>query len=377
MTYGLKIDHFLINPKKEYQVFFVREEAFDNFLKDLNSTSDSGRVPRYVVFGLFAVGKTQFLLHLKYKLASKALCIYVESPSCHRRTRFVEFYRSMIMALGRQVVIDRLAKGLDFIQQNQKESAEIGLSQELAAVISTALANKQQFTLWQWLTGQKLSATDAASIGTVTREISDEDAVAVLNAMAILSMIFDKKPMIFLMDEFESTYHLGGDARTLFSEAIRSLVDEGSQVGVIFALTARSMAEVPPVLDYDPVKRRIGLTNYVRFSEYSEDELERFIKQVISYRRDEHFNAKEAVSSLKSSETNDERTYPFSREAIEEIVKSVVHFAEEGQIDCVRPKEALEIMDKALRLAIEKKMPSINKDVILTVRGQVVEALKI
>ena len=43
----------------------------------------------------------------------------------------------------------------------------------------------------------------------------------------------------------------------------------------------------------------------------------------------------------------------------------------------MRPKEALEIMDKGLRMATEKKLPSINKDVILAVRDQVVEALKL
>lgn len=377
MVYGLKVDYFVINPKKEYQIFFAREEEFGQFLKDLEATINSGRVPRSVVFGLFGVGKTQFLLHLKYALSSKATCVYIESPSCHRRTRFVEFYRSIVMALGRQTVINSLAKGMELVQQSKKELSEIGLSEELASIISNALANNKQFTLWRWLVGQKLSSADATSLEAVRQELADEDAVAILNAMAILNLHFSQKPLLLLIDEFENTRDISGDARISFTEAMRSLVDEGSQIGAVFTLTARALAEMPGPISDEPVKRRIGITNYVRFEEYNESELEKFIKQVILYRREEHFNVSKELSSIRSTETVTEDTYPFSQEAIEEIVKSVVLFKEQEKIEAVRPKEALEIMDKALRIAIEEKLPSINKDLILTVRDQVVEALRL
>lgn len=375
--YGLKIDYFVINPKKEYQIFFAREEEFNRFLTDLKATMDSGRVPRYVVFGLFGVGKTQFLLHLKHELSSKAECVYVETPSCHRRTRFVEFYRAIVMAIGRQTVIDMLAKGIQSVQQNRKSASEIGLSEDLANIISTALANNQQFTLWRWLVGQKLSASDAASLEAVRQELADEDAVTILNSLAVLNMRFNRKSLLLLIDEFETTMHISGDAMVSFTEAMRSLVDEGSEVSAVFALTARALAEMPSPISREPVVRRIGITNYIPFREYNESELEQFIHQVIAYRRDENFNVRNAIASIKSTEAVTDKTYPFSREAIEEIIKSVVLFKEQGKIEAVRPKEALEIMDKALRMATEKKLPSINKDIILAVRDQVVEALKL
>jgi len=375
--YGLKLDYFVINPKKEYQIFFAREEEFNRFLTDLKATMDSGRVPRYVVFGLFGVGKTQFLLHLKHELSSKAECVYVETPSCHRRTRFVEFYRAIVMALGRQTVIDMLAKGIQSVQQNRKSALEIGLSEDLANIISTALANNQEFTLWRWLVGQKLSASDAASLEAVRQELADEDAVTILNSLAVLNVRLNRKPLLLLIDEFETTMYISGDAMVSFTEAMRSLVDEGSQVGAVFALTARALAEMPSAISREPVVRRIGITNYIQFREYNESELEQFIHQVIAYRRDENFNVRNAVASIKSTEAVTEKTYPFSREAIEEIIKSVVLFKEQGKIEAVRPKEALEIMDKALRMATEKKPSSINKDIIVAVRDQVVEALKL
>ena len=377
MVYGLKLDYFVINPKTEYQVFFVRDEEFKRFLGDLNATIDSGRVPHYVIFGWFGLGKTQSLLHLKHELATKADCIYVVTPSCHRRTRFVEFYKSIINALGRQTVIGMLTKGINLIHQNKKQVSEIGLSEELADIVSKAVDTNQQFALWRWIVGQKLSPSEAASLESVKRELSDEDAVVVLEALAVLNVQFNKKPLLLLIDEFEHTAQITGDAKNIFTEAIRTLVDEGSHIGVVFALTGRSMSEFPSSVADDSVKRRIGITNYISFKEYSETELEQFILQVIKYRRDNQFDVKKALSAISLHETVTEATYPFTREAIDEIVRSVVLFKEQGKIDAVRPKEALEIMDKGLRMAVEKKSPAIVKDYIMDVRDQVVEALSL
>jgi Cdc6-like AAA superfamily ATPase len=377
VVYGLKLEYFVINPKTEYQVFFVRDEEFRRFLGDLNATIDSGRIPHYVIFGWFGLGKTQSLLHLRHELNSKADSVYVVTPSCHRRTRFVEFYRSIVNAMGRQTVIDMLTKGINLVQQNRKQISEIGLSEELTNVVSKAVDTKQQFLLWRFIVGQKLSASEAAGLEAVKRELSDEDAAVILEALAVLNLEFNKRPLLLLIDEFEHAAEITGDAKNTFTEAIRTMVDEGSHVGVVFALTGRSMGEFPSSVADDSVRRRIGITNYISFKEYTEVELEQFITQVISYRRDKQFDVKKAVSSIHIPETVTEATYPFTREAIDEIVRSVVLFKEQGKIDAVRPKEALEIMDKGLRMAIDKKSPAIEKDFILSVRDQVVEALSL
>jgi len=371
--YGLKQEYFVINPRKEFQVFFAREDEFENFYQELVGTVNSGRVPRYVVFGFFGVGKTHFLLHLKHKLADTADAVYVETPSCHRRTSFIEFYRSIVSALGRTTVIDLLAEGL----KKPTKIRELGLTEDLLRVIDNAFREKQPFVLWKFLSGEKLKATEADKLEAVRRELSVEDAVALLNAMAILHERATGKPLILLVDEFENTAHIGGDAKTAFTEAMRSLVDEGSMIGTVFALTARSTAEMPsPIID-EPVVRRIGITNYIHFEDYKPDELTKFMRQVIQYRRESNFDAKKALANLQTAETLDIETYPFTREALEQIVNAVLVFKEQGKIDGVRPKEALEMMDRALRVAIAGKRPFIGKDAILGVQDQVVEALRL
>lgn len=369
----MKEEYFVINPKKEYQVFFARQEEFNKFYQDLVGTLNSGRVPRYVVFGLFGVGKTHFLLHLRYKLTDRADTIYVATPSSHRRTSFVEFYRAIISALGRTTVIELLTEGI----KRPAKVSELGLSEDLAYVIGNAVREKKSFILWKFLSGEKLKAAEAEMIEAVRPELSAEDAVALLNALATLHEKKSRKPLLLLVDEFETTMNIGGDARTSFAAAMRSLVDESSRVGVVFALTARALAEMPTAISDEPVRRRIGITNYVQFQEYKEDELEKFMREVIDYRRDSSFDIKKALTSLQTNENVDVETYPFSKEALREIANSVVIFREQGRIEAVRPKEAMEMMDKALRVGIATKLPFIGKDTIAAVRDEVVEALRL
>ena len=371
--YGLKVDNFIINPKEEYEVFFAREAEFQRFFDDLVATMDSGRVPRYVVFGLFGVGKTHFLLHLRHKIGSRVDAFYVETPSCHRRTRFVDFYRAILSVIGRGTVMKLLTSGL----KEHRRGLELGLTEDVRYVINNALSAKKHFVLWKWLMGEKLKASEAEELEAVRAELGDEDAVSILNALAILYEQMNRRAMLILVDEFENTAHIGGDAKTSFSEAMRSLVDESSKVGVIFALTSRALAEMPEPIDIEPVKRRIGITNYVSFREYTEDELERFIEQLIRYRRDSKFDFRKTLGDVRFSENMNESTYPFTTEAVKQIVSSVILFKEQNKTEAVRPKEVMELMDRALREAVTKKLQVISSDVILGIRDQVVEALKL
>jgi Cdc6-like AAA superfamily ATPase len=371
--YGLKQDYFEINPKKEFHIFFARGSEFDTFYQDMMGTLDSGRVPRYVVFGLFGVGKTHFLHHLKYRIGDKADLIYLETPASHRRTSFIEFYRTIISTLGRATVIELLKERL----KSHAKTAELGLTQDILYVIDNAIKANLSFVLWKFLSGEKLKAADAEKLEAVRPELSVEDAVSVLKAIIYLYEKSRGKPLVLLVDEFETTMHIGGDAKVSFTEAVRSIVDESSRVGVIFALTARALAEMPSALHDEPVKRRIGVTNYIEFHEYKEDELERFLLEAIEYRRDPSFDVKKSLSRIEGTEAVDAQTYPFSREALKEIVASIALLYEQHKIEAMRPKEGLEIMDKALRLAIGKRLPFIGKDTILEVRDQVVEALRL
>jgi Cdc6-like AAA superfamily ATPase len=372
--YGLTLPYFSTSPKTDRQVFFARNEEFRRFFEDMTGTIESGRTPRYVVFGLYGIGKTHFLYHLQYEISRTKVAdaVYVETPSCHKRTSFVDFYRAIVTTLGKDLVIQNLADGL----ANRKK-IDLGLSEDLAVIVENALKKKQGFLLRKWLNGEKLKASEAELLEAVYTQLTDQDAVTILNALAIIHEHANGRPLIILVDEFENTLHIAGDARVSFTEAMRSLVDDTSRMGVVFALTSRGLAEMPDSLYRDTVRRRIGLTNFIAFKPYDENELERFIHEAIGYRRDPKFNMRNALATLESGETSSPETYPFTIEAVKEIVASVILFAEQDKIETIRPKEALEIMDKALRVTSSEKSTLIGKDIILQVRNEVVEALRL
>ena len=371
--YGMEEEHYVINPREESGIFFVRENEFQKFYQDLLATFDSGRSPRYVVFGFFGVGKTHFLRHLEHQIAERAHPLYVATPASHRRTSFVEFYASIISELGRSHVTELITEGV----KKPAKLRELGLSEDLVYVIENAVKAKENFLLWKLLTGVRLKSSEADRLESVRNELSADDAAIMLNVISSLYEAKEGKPLLLLIDEFENTGHIGGDAKITFTEAVRSLVDEGSRVGVVFALTARALSEMPSPVAEEPVRRRIGLTNYLEFKSYNEAELRSFIMDVIRYRREPRFDVKKAIASIKSKENVTEDTYPFTFEAIQEIVNSVLLFAEQQKIEAVRPKEALDVMDKALRISIKANAPFISKDVITSVREDVVQALSL
>jgi len=369
--YGMKEEHYAINPRTEHAAFFVRQSEFKRFYDDLLGTLASGRVPRYVIFGSFGVGKTHFLYHLKSRLSEKAEAIYLQTPPSHRRTSFIEFYSTIISEIGRSQITALLAQAL----KKPERMKELGLNEDLIHVIATASSNGEDFLLWKFLSGIKLKASEADKIEALRPELTADDAVALLNTLSAMQKESGGKPIVLLIDEFENTGHIGGDAKIIFTEAVRAMVDEASKVGVIFALTARSTAEMPaPVID-EPVKRRIGLTNYLQIRDYDEAELSELAHNVIDYRRDPKFDVKKAVTAVKADEKVTAGSYPFSEEAIQQVVSSVIVFAEQGRIDAKRPKEVLEIMDRALREAVKKEAGFIGAKTVEEVREDVVEAM--
>jgi Cdc6-like AAA superfamily ATPase len=369
--YGMKEEHYAINPRTEHAAFFVRQSEFKRFYDDLLGTLASGRVPRYVIFGSFGVGKTHFLYHLKNQLSEKATVIYLQTPPSHRRTSFIEFYSAIISEIGRSQVNALLAQGL----KKPERMKDLGMNEDLVHVIETATSKGEEFLLWKFLSGIKLKATEADKIEALRPELTADDAVAILNTLSAMQRESGGKPIVLLVDEFENTGHIGGDAKIIFTEAVRAMVDEASKVGVIFALTARSTAEMPaPVID-EPVKRRIGLTNYLQIRDYDEAELAELAHNVIHYRRDPKFDVKKAIAAVKTDEKVSPESYPFSEEAVQQVVSSVIVFAEQGRIDAKRPKEVLEIMDRALREATSKKAEFISSKTIDEVREDVVEAM--
>jgi len=179
----------------------------------------------------------------------------------------------------------------------------------------------------------------------------------------MINYFYDKKLVIF-MDELENTANIFGDSRVMFTEAIRGLVDESSYVGMVFVVSARSLEGIPIALTDEPVKRRIGISNYLSFKEYEKEELDGLIREIIAYRRNSEININEMIDTLSEEDIQKTSTdiYPFTNKSIDKIIETVYILRREGLIDGIRPKEALSIMDDAVAYAIHNELNMIDED---------------
>lgn len=380
--FGLEKDYFALNPKTEFKAYFVKEkkEEVDRLVQDIKRTIAVGRYPKLVVYGALGLGKTHFLFHLKYRLQNVARCIYVETPPSHRRTRFTDLHGVIMREIGRSYVMDILERAVA-----KAKAAKVSLSRftkiggDICDVIQSAIEQEKYYVLWRYLSGEKLRSAEARDIEAVRSQLSEDEAVTVLNTLAYLlkNTEEDKRPMLLLVDEIENTRLIGGDSATLFVEANRSLTDESSNVGIIFAATVRAVAELPRTITEKSVASRIGYTNFIQFKDYSEETLREFITDVINYRRQK---AADIGALLKEAQRNtseqlNEAFYPFTEEAIAEIVSTVSQLYRKGKTDAMGPRETLHIMDACLREASDR--PAITSEIVIDVRDELAAKLEL
>jgi Cdc6-like AAA superfamily ATPase len=380
--FGLEKDYFALNPREEYRAYFVKakKEEVNNFVEDIRRTIAGGKAPKFVVYGALGLGKTHFLYHVKNRLEDIARCIYVEMPPSHRRTRFTDLYGVIMREIGRSFILNLLEKSVVKAKEQSKTLGEfVAASGDICDIIQNALEMKLHFLLWRYLCGEKLRSTEAIQIEAIRQQLGEDEAVAILNIIALLisKVEIDKRPILLLIDEIENTRLIGGDSATLFIEANRSLTDESSHVGIIFAATVRAVAELPRTITEKSVASRIGYTNFIPFKDYDETSLHEFISDAIGYRRQKDFDAGLAARTAQSQtgEHVTPQNYPFTEEAVNEVIATVSELWRKGKTDAIGPRETLQIMDAALRKA--NGSPIISSEVIVKVRNELAAKLEL
>jgi len=368
-NYGLARGYFTLNPREEHDVYLgPRSRDADLSIGHLRRTMRAERAPKAIVYGVFGVGKTQFTYYVMHKLSDLSRSVYVECPPFHRRSRFTELHNVIMRRLGREYVLSLLDKAFASTGGSRSLSKTLNLEEDLVSTIRSGFESDHRALLWRYLTGEKLKSSEVDGIDAVRAQIYEDDAVSILNSVALQVKAFESKQLLLFIDEIENTEPLSGDSLGMFREALRGLVDEGNSVGVVFTASGREMADLPVCITDESVKRRIGMPNYINFKEYTHDELKQFIHEVIQYRRAKDFDASSAARRVRvPGENVTVLSYPFTEEAISSIVLAVTNLRDTGQTDAVRPKEALSVMDNALAYALEKRAPAIDSQLVSVV----------
>ncbi|MCS7365551.1 MAG: hypothetical protein NDF54_08955 [archaeon GB-1867-035] len=382
--YGLKRLTFTLKPSEDYEIFLVRQNEVEQYIRRIRGFIMIGKPPRMVIYGMLGVGKTHFLYHLGYKLKDLARCIYIEIPPLHRRSRFLDVHTVIMKKIGLQHIRNLYMKAIEVTepelfglntyfkrfsnnkQINKSFDEFTKLRADLAELIKNNILSRERWkSLMRFIAGEKLNARDQRILDIASNRLSEDEAVNVINSIANLIRFFENKMLILLFDEVENLRPLVGDSLRMFTEALRGLVSEDSDVGTIFASTGRTLEQIPIISD-ETIVRRINKLNYIEFKEYSIKELRQFMFEIINYLRDEEADLSSIISqiSMYTKEKIDEKTYPFTYEALEYIIREIEIRFKSGQIEVLRPKEIMEMMDISMAKTLLDNKTFIDTNVV-------------
>lgn len=333
-----------INPQTDGSIFLgPKKEPANRIIEDIRRIVKTGRLPKKVVIGVFGIGKTHFVHYAMNRLQDAIYPVYVEVPPTHRRSRFTDVYNVVLRRFGKDQVMDLL---IDCIKVR---SRVLSSEPELTRIIARSSNDPLRFLLWKFLSGSKLTSRELRQMDMGHPMIYEDEAVWVLNTIGDAILRRENKPLVIFFDEFENTAAIQGDSFNMFAEAVRGMVDESSKIGVIFVASGREVADFPAIITEPPVKRRIGVENYINFTEYTQEELVQFMEEVILYRRESEISVEKLIDASKTTEEINGRTFPFTSKALELISKTIYDLRLNGSLPSLRPSDALNFMNACVQ----------------------------
>lgn len=323
--------NFQINvraSREDRRAYFGSPETQDELIRDIRQRYQMGMPPKKFIYGLFGVGKTHILFNFKYHLEEAAnpplpytiRCKYVEGEFS-KKTTFRYLYGQMMNKIGLPE-ITRLIQS--YLQRNagpnlQPQLAGLFGDADVATAVHTLGVGAYDVTLWKWLCGGTLSASELTGLRLTKNLTSAGDLTATLVAIGEL---FRKEDVhyIFLLDELEGIRNVQDpDAQRSFHDAFRRLADDANDtVGFIVSTYAAKDDDIPDFIFESDIRTRIGGHN-IHELQYFQDpkDVETFLRDLMALVIDrEKLRAK--VQAGKVPEAL--KLYPFADEALEQFV---------------------------------------------------------
>ena len=381
--YGLKRPSFQLDPELDAEIFVGREDVKKRLEDRLKRAIATGTSLHTVIYGDYGSGKTHTLNYV-YKFLHKqkldVIPIFVRSPRITTKSDPSDLYTSIINAVSMTEIFDLFVKIYDSVQDKIKDvpdlfrrvdilRSQIG-NRDLAFVIYRYVTTRpaEDFIVVKWLSGEKLSAREKATLNVISDNSDPFNAAQTLITLFRLFNKFAGKYVLLMLDEMEALAILGDRRKQLeFQEFLRILVDEPKNVGVLIAFTTKLGIEDAPEIfkSTSPVGSRIGFPqNYIWLQEFNELELTKnFVKELIKALRDEKIDAEKLVKKYQSmtTETLTVDFYPFTEEAIEVMFNMST---QSGQVKPLLPRDIQKALTDALGDAMIQDKPFVDSEIM-------------
>lgn len=343
-------NNFEIYADKDSGFYVPRSGVdIDSITRKIQVDLITDRCPKRFVNGPYGAGKTHTLFAvttaLKQALSETPYgveIVYVSAPDFPKNARFLDLYAHTLRIIGKPKIIALFQKlQQDFLKEKigwkrdelaiavHKKLGEINY--DLANVLSLSLPDEQ--LVWRWLLGSTSSNADLSTLG-VSSHLKDADPQMLVNILETIGKLFEtyeKRKLIVLLDECERWEDLSATALGSLNLGFLRLADkENKHISVIWSLSieAGGWGAETTVLE-KAVIERVMPRNIIEIPTLDLSDARKFMKDVIQYVRDPKCDVKAKTTKTHPSENVTAETYPFSEEALEQILAGI---PEESQL---------------------------------------------
>jgi len=357
--FGLQRPSFMLDPRNDYECYAGRSDEKSLLNDRIEAASDVESAPRMVLWGVYGGGKT----HTQFYAGKKLLrefgvdSIYIICPDLARNATFLDLYKEILMAMGSDKIKDLLQKYLLKVGDARFKGffANPDTANVCLKLVLATSGSEDLIRAWRWLSGEQVTSSEAIGLGATSAIAPRESARFLIKLGEMHNEIMNKR-LVFLIDECEKLGDVK-DAHGLgtFITAFREISEKLQRhLGYICACTASDYEQVAAPLAREAVAGRVGEGNYIQISQLRDEELEPFIKDLLSYVVDPNEKDRRIRRLQDKGIATNRDCYPFTEEAIKQIV---THVAED-----VRRKTPRTISDLLNDAATEAK--KLGKEII-------------
>jgi len=365
-------NNFEIYAEKDSD-FYVPRSGVDinSITKKIKVDLITDRCPKRFVNGPYGAGKTHTLFAvttaLKEALSNTPYgveIVYLSAPDFPKNARFLDLYRHILKIIGKPKIVTLFQKLQQaFLKQKigwkrdelaaaiHKKLGEINY--DFANVLSISLPDDQ--LVWRWLIGSTSSNTDLSTLGVAShlKEADPQMLVNILETIGKLFATYEKKRLTILLDECERWEDLSDAALGSLNLGFLRLADkENKNVSVIWSISIEAGGwEAETTVLEKAVIERIMPRNIIEIPTLDLSDARRFMKDVIQYVRDPKCHVEAKIAKPPPSENVSAETYPFSKEALEQILASI---PEESQLT---PRRLIDALSNAVGNAALDESP--------------------
>ena len=381
---------FRLDPAKNRQLLFgdCDRRQRDVLLGALEEACYSREGHKAAIYGDFGRGKTHQAHNVMYEIGHRGLPlvpIYIKCSAYTSKEPFASLFREFIVKHPSSE-LQRISDSYQHLVRERQAPPLIDIvhHEDIAYVMSkglAAIAIEQVKNSMRWLGGEAKIEMGMIGSGLQPRLTDSLEFGAVLRGLAHMFLSVDEKVPLYLIDEAERAQNVTNtDSYYSWLASLRELT-EILNAAFVFFIGAKTRDTLPILFVQDEIVRRIGVVNYVEFTNPGAEDIEQFVLELLQtlLRKGEVPEVHKRVldgAALDSSvpdelrritgdDANTLKTFPFDPDAFKDFIVQV----SVGEM-ANKPSEILIRLQKAAQRAMRNDQRTISSRIVEEINSE-------